>query len=176
MALPLEKKKQIVAEVAEAAARATSAIAANYHGLSVAELTQLRKQAQEQGVYLRVVKNTLARRAFVDTPFACMNEALGGPLLLAFSYEHLGAAAKLIQDFRKHNDHPEVRIIAFGGALQDLSQFERLAALPTHEQAVATLLAVIKAPVEKFARVLVAPVSRLVRTLVALRDDRQKSA
>ena len=176
MALNLESKKQVVTEVAAAAARATSAIAADYRGLSVVEMTRLRRQAQEQGVYLRVVKNTLARRALADTPFACMGQALGGPLLLAFSYDNLGAAAKLIHGFHEEHELPEVRIIAYDGELQDLSQVERLATLPTHEQALGMLMAVIKAPIEKLARVLAAPASKLARTLAALRDDKQKSA
>ena len=176
MALNRESKQQVVAEVAAAAAEATSAIAADYRGLTVVEITRLRRQAREQGVYLRVVKNTLARRALADTPFACMEQALGGPLLLAFSYDNLGAAARLIRDFRKERDLPEVRIIAFDGELQDLSQAERLAALPTHEQALAILMSVLKAPIEKLARMLAAPASKLARTMAALRDDKQKSA
>ena len=176
MALNLDSKKQVVADVAQAAARATSAIAADYRGLPVVAMTRLRKQAKEQGVYLRVVKNTLARRALAGTPFACMERDLGGPLLLAFSYDDLGAAARLIQDFRKDGDLPEVKIIAFDGKLQDLSQVERLATLPSYEQALGTLMAVIKAPLENLARVLAAPASKLTRTLAALRDDKQKSA
>ncbi len=176
MALNLEAKKQVVAEVAEAAARASSAIAAEYHGLTVAELTRLHKQAGEQDVYLRVVKNTLARRALTETPFACMTGSLRGPLILAFSNDNPGAAAKLIKDFQKESEDLEVKILAFDGELQDLSRFERLASLPTYEQAVSLLMAVMKAPVEKLARTLAAPVSKLARTVAALRDDRQKSA
>ncbi len=175
MALNPEGKRRVVAEVAAAAAQATSAIAADYRGLSVVEMTRLRRQAREQGVYLRVVKNTLARRALADTPFACMEAALGGPLLLAFSYENIGAAAGLIRDFYKDGGLPEVKIIAFDGELQDLSQVERLATLPTHERALGALMAVLKAPLEKLARALAAPASKLARTLAALRDDKQKS-
>ena len=176
MALNLDSKKQVVADVAQAAAQATSAIAADYRGLPVVAMTRLRKQAREQGVYLRVVKNTLARRALADTPFACMEREFGGPLLLAFSYDDLGAAARLIQDFRKDGDLPAVKILAFDGTLQDPSQVERLATLPSREQALAMLMVVLKAPLENLARVLAAPVSKLARTLAAVRDDRQKSA
>lgn len=176
MALNLEAKKQVVAEVAEAAARASSAIAADYHGLTVAELTRLRRQAGEQDVWLRVVKNTLARRALSGTPFACMTESLRGPLILAFSHDNPGAAAKLIRDFQKESEDLEVKILAFDGELQDLSGFERLASLPTYEQAIGLLMAVMKAPVEKLVRTLAAPASKLVRTVAALRGEKQKSA
>lgn len=170
MALSLEEKKQIVAEVAAVAANARSAVAAEYRGLTVEALTQLRARARTEGVYLRVVKNTLARRAVEGTAFECMQPGLAGPLVLAFSREEPGAAARLVQDFAKQHKQLKAQLVAVGGQLMDASALDRLASLPTREQALSQLLAVLQAPIVKLMRTLAAPHTKLVRTLIALKD------
>lgn len=162
MALNLDGKKAVVEEVAEIAAKAHSAIAAEYRGLTVTELTALRKTARETGVYLRVVKNTLAKRAVAGTEFECMQDGLIGPLLLAFSMEDPGSAARLISDFAKINDKLITKVVAVNGQAYGASELTRLASMPTRDQAIAMLMSVMKAPVGK-----------LVRTLAAVRDQKE---
>jgi large subunit ribosomal protein L10 len=175
MALTLEQKQVVVAQVAAVASQAQSAVAAEYRGLNVADMTRLRDQAREAGVYVQVVRNTLARRAVATTPFACMDEGLIGPLVLAFSQHEPSAAARVMRDFAKHNDKLLVRLVAVRGRLLDPSAVEKLAALPTREQAVANLLAVMKAPVAKLVRTIAEPYSKLVRTLAAV-GERKRGA
>lgn len=175
MALRLEDKKQVVSEVAAVAADAHSAIAAEYTGLTVEELTDLRKKARDGGVYLRVVKNTLARRALEGTDYECMRESLVGPLMLAFSQEDPGSAARVIKDFSKENDKLNVKLVSIGGELLDASEIGRLASLPTYDQAVSMLMAVMRAPVEKLARSLNEVPGKLVRTVAAIRDEKQSA-
>ena len=165
MALNLDSKKVVVEEVAAHAAKAHSAVAAEYRGLTVTELTELRKTARETGVYLRVVKNTLARRAVAGTEFESMQERLVGPLLLAFSMEEPGSAGRLISDFAKTHDKLIAKIVTINGQSFDGSELPRLARLPTRNEGIALLMAVLKAPTEK-----------LVRTLAALRDQKQEAA
>ena len=112
MALRLADKQQLVAEVNEVAATAHSAIAAEYRGLSVAQMTEFRNNARNEGVYVRVVKNTLAKRAVEGTEFECLSEALSGPLVLAFSREDPGAAARVVKDFSKENEHLVTKAVA----------------------------------------------------------------
>jgi len=156
VALNLDSKKVVVEEVAKFAAKAHSAVAAEYRGLTVTDMTQLRKTARETGVYLRVVKNTLARRAVVGTEFECMQAGLVGPLLLAFSMEDPGCAARLISAFAKTNNKLITKVVAIGGKSFDGSELERLARLPTRDQGIGLLMSVMKAPVEKLARTLAA--------------------
>ena len=173
MALRLDDKKAVVTEVAAIAAKAHSAVAAEYRGLSVAELTELRRNARTSGVYLKVVKNTLARRAVEGTEFACMQEGLVGPLMLAFSMEDPGSAARLFADFRKTHDKLSVKLVAIGGKEYGASELERLAKLPNREQAISMLMGVMKAPIEKLARTLQEPHAKLTRTIAAIRDQKQ---
>lgn len=173
MALNLEDKKSIVAEVSTVAASAYSAVAAEYCGLSVAEMTDLRVKARNEGVYLRVVKNSLTRRAVEGTEFECMKDALVGPLVMAFSQEDPGAAARLIKNFSKDHDKLIAKVIAIGGQVLPVEQLERLSKLPTRDQAIALLMAVMKAPIEKFVRTLNEPHAKLVRTVAAVRDQKQ---
>ncbi|MDF9392866.1 MULTISPECIES: 50S ribosomal protein L10 [Methylococcus] len=173
MALRLDDKKAVVAEVAAVAARAHSAVAAEYRGLSVSALTQLRKQARESGVYLRVVKNTLARKAVEGTSFECMQDGLVGPLILAFSLEDPGSAARIVSAFAKTNDKLVVKLVAVGGKQYGPSELERLASLPNREQAISMLMGTMKAPIEKFVRTLAEPHAKLVRTVAAVRDQKQ---
>jgi large subunit ribosomal protein L10 len=171
--LRIEDKKAIVAEVSDVATKALSAVAAEYRGLTVGEMTELRKNARKAGVYMRVVRNTLARRAVAETDFACMQEILVGPLLLAFSQEDPGAAARVIRDFAKVHDKLVVKGLAVSGKLLPAEQLSALANLPTREQALSMLLAVMKAPITKFVRTLAEPHAKLVRTIAAIRDQKQ---
>jgi len=173
VALRLEDKKAVVAEVSAVATKALSAVAAEYRGLSVTQLTALRKQARETGVYVRVVKNTLARKAVEGTEFACMQEGLVGPLIIAFSLEDPGAAARLISEFAKGNDKLVAKLVAVGGKAYGASELERLSKLPTRDQAIAILMGTMKAPVEKFVRTLAEPTAKMVRTVAAIRDQKQ---
>jgi large subunit ribosomal protein L10 len=173
MPLNIEQKKAVVAEVAEVANSALSAIAAEYRGLTVGEMTELRAKARQESVYLRVVKNTLARRAVEDTDFACMQEELVGPLVLAFSREDPGAAARVIKDFAKEHKHLIVKSVSIGGKLLAPTDVETLAKMPTYEQSISMLMAVMKAPAEKLARTLNEVPGKLVRTLAAVRDAKE---
>ena len=175
MALSLEEKKAVVSEVSEVAAKAHSAIAAEYIGIDVESMTQLRAKARESDVYLRVVKNTLARRALADTDFACMSDSLTGPLLLAFSQEDPGSAARVISDFAKGNDKLVVKLVSIGGKLLEAGDIKRLADMPTKEQAISMLMSVMNAPITKLARTLNEVPGKLVRTLAAVRDQKQQA-
>ena len=173
MALTLQQKQSVVSEVAEAAVGAHSVIAADYQGLSVGEMTQLRVKARESNVLLRVVKNTLAKRAFEGTDYGCMNDALVGQMVYAFSMEEPGGAARVLKDYSDANNKLVVKLIAFGGQLLDPSEIKRLASLPTYDQAISLLMAVMKAPVEKLARTLNEVPGKLTRTTAAIRDQKQ---
>lgn len=159
MALNLSQKQEVVAELAEVAAKAHSLVAAEYAGITVGQMTAMRKKARETGVYLRVVKNTLAARAVAGTEFECVKDALVGPLLYAFSTEEPGAAGRLIKDFAKGNDKLQAKVVSMGGKLMPGSDLEKLASLPTREQALAML-----------ARVLAEPASMLARAIKAVAD------
>lgn len=173
MALNFAQKEAIVAEVAEVAKNAYSAIGAEYRGLTVEQLTKLRVEARQAGVYVRVVKNTLARRALEDTDFACMRDGLTGPLILAFSQDDPGAAARVAEAFAKEHDKFQVRVIALGGKLLDPSELGNLAKMPTYDQAISMLMATMKAPVQKLAATINEVPGKLVRTIAAIRDAKE---
>lgn len=175
MPLSLEQKKAVVAEVAQVAADAHSAVAAEYRGLTVEQMTQLRTNAREGGVFLKVIKNTLAKRALEGTEFECMRDGLIGPLLFAFSLEDAGSAARVVKSFSKDHDRLVTKLVVLGGQLYPASELDRLASLPNREQAIAMLMGVMKAPVEKLVRTLAEPHTKLVRTLAAVRDARQSA-
>jgi len=167
MALRLEDKKNFVAEVNAVAGDSLSAVAAEYRGLSVAEMTELRREARSAGVYMRVVKNTLAKRAIVGTEFECMSDTLKGPLLLAFAKDDPGAAARVIRNFAKEHEALKAVSLSAGGQLMPASDLSRLAELPTLDQARGMLLGLMMAPMTKLARTLAEPPAMLARTLSA---------
>lgn len=175
MALRLEDKKAFVKEVNAIAGSALTAVAAEYRGLSVAEMTALRKEARNAGVYLRVVKNTLARRAVDGTEFECLKETLKGPILLAFAKDDPGAAARIIRDFARSHEALRAVSLAAGGRLLPASDLEQLAALPTLDQARAILLGLLSAPMSRLVRTLAEPPAQLARILSA-RAEAQSSA
>ena len=165
MALNLEQKKALVAEVNSVAASAQSAVAAEYRGLTVGELTELRADARNSDVYMKVVKNSLARRAIEGTDFQCMQECLSGPLLLAFSREDPGAAARVIKTFAKDHEKLVTVSVSIGGELYGAGDLDRLAALPTLDGARAMLLRALNGPLTQFVRVLAEPAAMLARTV-----------
>ena len=167
MALNIGEKKDVVKEISEIASTAQSAVAAEYRGLTVTELSALRSNARELGVYVKVVKNSLAKIAIKDTSFECMDPSLKGPLILAFSKEDLGSAAKLANDFKKYNKLLKPVVVAVNGELVDVAKLSQIAALPNKDQAISMLMAVMKLPIEKFVRTLAAPNVKLVQTLSA---------
>ena len=167
MALTLEDKKRLVKEVNAVAGDSVTAVAAEYRGLSVEEMTDLRREARKAGVYLRVVKNTLARRAVEGTEFECMKDTLKGPILLAFAKEDPGAAARVINDFAKEHDALQAVSLSIGGELLPGSDLKKLAELPTLDQARAMLLGLFVAPMNQLVRTLAEPSAMLARTLSA---------
>ena len=173
MALSLEGKKAVVAEVAEIARNAHSVVAAEYRGLTVAEMTSLRVQAGESAVHVRVVRNTLARRALQGTEFECISDRLIGPLVLAFSEKEPAAAARVMRDFVKINKKLDIKLAAFDGLVIDGSQLDVLANLPTRDEALSQLLSVLLAPASKLVRTLAEPQARVVRTLAAVVEKRE---
>ena len=175
MPLKPEDKKAIVAELAEVTGTAVSAVAADYRGLTVSEMTMLRRNARNVGVKMRVYRNTLARRAVEGTEFACLKEVLVGPIVLLFSIEEPGAAARILRDFMKAHKALEVRALALGGALLAANQLEAVASLPSREEALTKLVSMIQAPVTQFVRTLKEPVAQLVRVMAAVRDQKQAS-
>jgi large subunit ribosomal protein L10 len=161
VALNLDDKKAIVAEVQEAAQGALSAVVADARGVTVTDMTALRKEARENGVWLKVVRNTLARRAVEGTDYECLNDVFVGPTLIAFSNEHPGAGARILRDFAKENDKMELKSAAFEGSVVDIAM---LASLPTYDEAIAKLMSVMKE----------AAAGKLVRTIAAIRDQKEE--
>ena len=172
MALNLENKKAIVAEVSEVAAQAVSLVVADYRGSSVPAMTSLRVKGREKGVYVRVIRCTLARRALKGTSFECMDEALVGPLIFGFAQNEPGSAARLFKDFAKDNKTFEVKALSLSGQLYDASQLDAIASLPTRDEALSQLAAVLMAPATKLVRTLAEPHSRIVRALDSYRQQK----
>ena len=173
MALSFNEKEAIVAEVAEIASSAFSVVVAEYAGLESVDMDDLRAKSREGGVRLRVVKNTLARRALEGTDFACLQDSLVGPVVMAFSQEDPGAAARVVKEFTKENDKLVVKALSISGQLLEASELDRLAKLPTKDQAISMLMSVMQAPITKLARTLNEVPGKLVRTVAAIRDDKQ---
>lgn len=172
MALRLDDKKAMVAEVAAVAANAQSVVAAEYRGLTVTQMTDLRAKARKNGVYLRVVKNTLARKAIAGTAFECVGKSLKGPLILAFSKDDPGAAARLVKAFAKDHDKLKPTVLSLGGSALTAKDLDKVASLPTKQQALAQLLGVLQAPIAKFVRTVAEPHAKLVRTIAAVKDKK----
>ena len=172
MALRLEDKKAIVDDVNEIASSALSAVLADYRGLTVSQMTELRKLAREQSVYLRVVRNTLARRAVEGTEFECLKDSLVGPTIMALSIEDPGAAARLIKDFAKEHEQLEVKALAVGGEVMGPEDIDRLAKLPTRDQALGQLAGVLQAPITKLAQTLNDVPGKFARVISAVKDQK----
>jgi len=176
VAIGLEDKKAIVAEVNETATSALSLVIADARGVTVDGMTALRKDARENSVTLRVVRNTLAKRALEGTDYECVNDSLAGPSLFGFSMEDPGAAARIFKDFAKEEDNFEVKALAVSGQILGAEQLDVLAKLPTRDQALAMLMSVMNAPVTKLVRTMNEVPGILVRTLAAVRDQKETAA
>jgi large subunit ribosomal protein L10 len=176
VAIRLEDKKQIVSEVNQAATSALSAVLADYRGVTVSDLTELRKVARQNNVYLRVVRNTLLKKAVENTEFDCIKDALFGPTILAFSMEDPGAAARVLKGFAKGNDKFEIKALSIGGKLLGPDQIDRLANLPTYDQAVSMLMSVMLGPITKLTRTLNEVPSKVTRAVAAVRDQKKEAA
>jgi large subunit ribosomal protein L10 len=176
VALNLDDKKAIVAEVNETAAQALSLVIADARGVDVTDMNALRAKARAENVQLRVIRNTLAKRAFAETDYACVEEVLVGPSLFGFSMEDPGAAARLFKDFAKENEEFEVKALSVSGQLLDKSQIDTLAKLPTLEQALGMLASVTLAPVTKLVRTLNEIPTKTTRAVAAVRDAKQEAA
>ena len=173
MALALEDKKAIVAELTNEAKAAISGLVADYRGLTVEQITKLRSDAREKGVYLKVVRNTLAKRALSETDFECLHDVFVGPTIIALSKEEPSAPARLFKDYVKQHEHLNVKALAISGKLMTANELDFAAKLPTRDEAIATLMQVMKAPITKFVRTLAEPHGKLVRTIAAVRDKKQ---
>ncbi len=174
MTLTLAAKKAVVEEVTVVASKAVSAVVADYRGLTVNQMTQLRAEARKANVYLRVVPNNLARRAFEKTDFACLSDHLVGPLFVALSTEAPSDAARLLKDFAKTYEKLEVKALSVGGQMYAANHLDFVASLPTRDEALAKLMYVMKAPIEKFVRTLAEPHAKLVRTIAAIKDTKEE--
>ncbi|MCE2459590.1 MAG: 50S ribosomal protein L10 [Pseudomonadales bacterium] len=176
MALQLEQKQVIVAEVNAAAGNALSAVVVDHRGVSVADMTDLRRRARESGVYLRVVRNTLLKRAVVGTDYECLAEVAAGPTMLAFSNEDPGSAARLFKDAVRDIEELDVKALSIGGQLLPADDIDRVATLPTRDEAIAMLMSVMQAPISKFVQTLMDVPGKLTRTLAAVRDSKEAQA
>ncbi len=176
MALALEGKKQIVSEVNETASAALSLVVADARGVTVTDITELRAKARAEKIELRVVRNTLAKRAFTDTEYECVNDALTGPSLFGFSMEDPGACARLFKDFAKENENFEVKALAVGGEMMGADKIDVLAKLPTRDQALASLAAVMIAPVTKLVRTFNEVPTKVTRVVAAVKDKKEAEA
>tara|TARA_R100001509_G_scaffold165452_1_gene147164 strand:- start:3867 stop:4394 length:528 start_codon:yes stop_codon:yes gene_type:complete len=173
VAIGLEDKKAIVAEVNETATSALSLVIADARGVTVGNMTALRQSARDNAVVLRVVRNTLAKRALAGTEFECVCDSLVGPSLFGFSMEDPGAAARLFKDFAKEQKNFEVKALAVSGQMLGAEQLDVLAKLPTRDQALSMLMSVMKAPVTKLVQTMNEVPGKLVRTLAAVRDQKE---
>ncbi|NNC23662.1 50S ribosomal protein L10 [Salinisphaera sp. USBA-960] len=173
MATSFQAKQAMVAEVGDVAKRAHSAVLAEYRGLSAGQMDELRKNAREDGAYLKVIKNTVAKRAVAGTDYECLSEALTGPVLMGFSLEDPGSAARVLTKFRNEHGVVQVTAVSLGGELLPAAQVERLASLPTYDDAISQLMRAMRGPVEALARTTREPAAKLSRSVAAVRDQKQ---
>jgi large subunit ribosomal protein L10 len=173
MALNLEAKKAVVEQVNAVAISAVSVGVAEYRGLNVGQMTNLRNAAMDANVSLRVVKNTLAKRALAETLCECITPVLSGPVILGFSQEDPGAVARVFRDFIKDNEALVVKGLGVSGEFIDADQLKRIANLPTKDQAISMLMALMLAPAEKLVRTLNEVPTKLTRVVAAIRDQKQ---
>ena len=176
MPMRIDDKKVAVEELQNVANKAVSAVAADYHGTSVSELTTLRKEARESEVHLKVIRNTLARKALSETKFSCFEDLLVGPTMLAFSLgDDPTTAAKLVNNFTKVNKNFKVKGISLGDTLLELSKLSALANMPSRDQAISQLAGLLNAPMNQFVSILNQVPSTLVRTLQAVKEQKEQA-
>tara|TARA_B100000029_G_scaffold299564_1_gene292510 strand:- start:54 stop:587 length:534 start_codon:yes stop_codon:yes gene_type:complete len=175
MPMRIDDKKLAVKELNEIANKAISAVAADYHGTSVSELTKLREEARNSSVHLKVIRNTLAKKALTDTKFSCLDELLVGPTILAFSLDDPASAAKLANNFNKINSNFKVKGLTMGDSLLELSRLKDIANLPTKEEAIAQLAGLLNAPIVKLVSLINEIPTKLTRTLEAVKQHREQA-
>lgn len=169
----LQEKKEIVANVSKLALSAVSVVVVENRGTTVSDMTKLRSDARKAGVKLKVVPNKLAKRAFKGTSFECLDKALVGPTLLAFSDNEPSASARLLKDFVKTNEKLKVTALSLSGQFYSGQHLDMIAKLPTHIEAVARLASVLQAPISKFVRTSAELPTKLVRVFAAVRDQKR---
>ncbi|CAN5416305.1 50S ribosomal protein L10 [soil metagenome] len=172
MVLRLKDKKAIVEKIASIAAASVVVLAADYRGLTAAQMTQLRASARKSGIYIRIIRNTLAKRALENTSFASISDKLTGPIVLAFSSEDPGALARLFRDFAKQNNKLSAKVLSLGAKVYEAKDLDAIANLPTRDEALATVMLVLKAPITKLVRTLAEPYAQVVRVLAAIGDKK----
>ena len=172
MGLNLDDKKAVVAEISAEVAKAQAIVVAEYRGLEVGSMTELRREARKSGVYLRVLKNTLARRAVDGTPFSGLSEHMVGPLVYGISPDPV-ATAKLLNDFAKANDKLVIKAGAMPNAVISAKEVKALASMPSRNELLAKLMGTMQAPVAKLVQTMNEVPSRFVRTLAAVRDQKE---
>lgn len=175
MSLNLEQKQALVAEVSAEVAKAQAIVLAEYRSLTVGHMTDLRKKARNSGVYLRVLKNTLARRAVADTPFAGLADQMVGPLAYGISADPV-AVAKVLHEFSRENDKLVIKGGAMAHAVMSPKQVGDLAKMPSRQELLSMLAGTMQAPIAKFARTLNEVPGKFVRTLAAVNEQKQKTA
>lgn len=176
MAMSFQAKQAMVAEVSDVANRAHSAVLAEYRGLTAGQMDALRVNARQGGAYMKVIKNNLAKLALKGTDYECMADAFKGPVILGFSLEDPGSAARVVSEFAKSNEKLKVTAISFNGQVMPGEQLDRLAKLPTRDEALAQLMRVMKAPVEKLVRTTAEPAAKVTRAMAAVRDEKKQAA
>lgn len=173
MSLNLEQKQAVVAEVSAQLAKAQAVILAEYRSVPVKDMTELRRRARGSGVYLRVLKNTLARRAVAETPFKGLTDKMVGPLAYGISSDPV-AAAKVLQEFAKDHEKFVIRAGAMPNVVMSAREVADLAKMPSRLELIATLLGTMQAPIAKFVRTLNEVPGKFVRTVAAVRDQKEK--
>ena len=175
MPMRIDDKKLVVKELNEIANKAISAVAADYHGTSVSELTKLREEARNSSVHLKVIRNTLAKKALTDTKFSCLDELLVGPTILAFSLDDPASAAKLANNFHKINRNFKVKGLTMGDSLLELSKLKDIANLPPKEEAIAQLAGLFNAPLVKLVSLINEIPTKFTRTLEAIKQQKEQA-
>ena len=174
MPLRIEQKKAVVEELNSMASTSVSAAIAEYRGLNVAEITKLRTRARESGVYLKVVKNSLSKQALTGTDFECLTQALQGPIMIALSADDLASPARLFKDFGKDYEHLKTVGLAIDGDAYPSSDLDRIARLPTRDEAYSIIAGLMKAPIEKALRTLNEVPIKLARLILAIKENQEE--
>ena len=174
MPLRIEQKKAVVEELNSMASSSVSAAIAEYRGLNVAEITELRTKARESGVYLKVVKNSLSKQALTGTDFECLTQALQGPIIIALSADDLASPARLFKDFGKDYEHLKTVGLAIDGDAYPSSDLDRIARLPTRDEAYSIIAGLMKAPIEKALRTLNEVPIKLARLILAIKENQEE--
>ena len=174
MPLRIEQKKAVVEELHSIASSSVSAAIAEYRGLNVAEITKLRTKARESEIYLKVVKNSLSKKALADTNFECLTQALQGPIIIALSADDIASPARLFKDFGKDYEHLKTVGLVIDGDVFPSSELDRIAKLPTRNEAYSTIVGLMKAPLEKALRTLNEIPVKFTRLILTVKENKEE--